>query len=104
MEFNGCEFLIANFKAANISEFTVMKVSEFVDYVKSARYICLKRFILSESNIHLAKPILATSIYRKDADKLDKISQFREATKRVKLGPDRLPSICFYTFQNANQG
>ncbi|XP_064646268.1 transcription initiation factor TFIID subunit 5-like [Lineus longissimus] len=40
----------------------------------------------------------------KDADKLDKINQFREAAKRLKLGPDSLPSICFYTFQNSHQG
>lgn len=40
----------------------------------------------------------------KDADKLDKISMLREATKRVKLGPNCLPSICFYTLLNAHQG
>ncbi|GAB6019682.1 hypothetical protein CHUAL_001238 [Chamberlinius hualienensis] len=40
----------------------------------------------------------------KDADKLDKISALREASKRVKLGPSCLPSICFYTLMNANQG
>ncbi|XP_043568836.1 transcription initiation factor TFIID subunit 5 [Chiloscyllium plagiosum] len=40
----------------------------------------------------------------KDSDKLDKIMIMKEATKRVKLGPDCLPSICFYTFLNAYQG
>ncbi|XP_074652274.1 transcription initiation factor TFIID subunit 5-like [Tubulanus polymorphus] len=40
----------------------------------------------------------------KDADKLDKVNQFRESLKRVKLGPDCLPSVCFYTFLNAYQG
>ncbi|XP_007910610.2 transcription initiation factor TFIID subunit 5 [Callorhinchus milii] len=40
----------------------------------------------------------------KDSDKLDKIMVMKEGTKRVKLGPDCLPSICFYTFLNAYQG
>lgn len=37
----------------------------------------------------------------KDADKLNKITMLREAAKRVKLGSESLPSICFYTFLNA---
>ncbi|XP_004402056.1 PREDICTED: transcription initiation factor TFIID subunit 5 isoform X2 [Odobenus rosmarus divergens] len=40
----------------------------------------------------------------KDSDKLDKIMNMKETTKRVRLGPDCLPSICFYTFLNAYQG
>ncbi|XP_059586181.1 transcription initiation factor TFIID subunit 5 [Alligator mississippiensis] len=40
----------------------------------------------------------------KDSDKLDKAMNIKEATKRVRLGPDCLPSICFYTFLNAYQG
>ncbi|XP_075791666.1 transcription initiation factor TFIID subunit 5 isoform X2 [Pelodiscus sinensis] len=40
----------------------------------------------------------------KDSDKLDKIMNMKEATKRVRLGPEYLPSICFYTFLNAYQG
>ncbi|MGH0135551.1 UNVERIFIED_CONTAM: hypothetical protein FKN15_066159 [Acipenser sinensis] len=40
----------------------------------------------------------------KDSDKLDKIMNMKEATKRVRLGPESLPSICFYTFLNAYQG
>ncbi|KAG0426796.1 hypothetical protein HPB47_026118 [Ixodes persulcatus] len=40
----------------------------------------------------------------RDADKLDKISAMKEAIKRVKLGPDSLPSICFYTFLNSHLG
>ncbi|XP_071553825.1 transcription initiation factor TFIID subunit 5 [Temnothorax nylanderi] len=36
----------------------------------------------------------------KDADKLEKIKALREASKRVVLGPDTLPSICFYTMLN----
>lgn len=39
----------------------------------------------------------------KDSDKLDKIMYMKEATKRIRLGPDNLPSICFYTFLNAYQ-
>ncbi len=39
----------------------------------------------------------------KDSDKLDKIMYMKEATKRIRLGPDTLPSICFYTFLNAYQ-
>ncbi|XP_022195379.1 transcription initiation factor TFIID subunit 5 [Nilaparvata lugens] len=38
----------------------------------------------------------------KDADKIEKIKAMREATKRVTLGPECLPSICCYTLLNAN--
>lgn len=37
----------------------------------------------------------------KDADKLEKIKSLREASKRVNLGKDSLPSVCFYTILNA---
>ncbi|XP_043271276.1 transcription initiation factor TFIID subunit 5 [Venturia canescens] len=37
----------------------------------------------------------------KDADKLEKVKALREASKRVVLGPDVLPSICFYTLLNS---
>ncbi|XP_046821914.1 transcription initiation factor TFIID subunit 5 isoform X1 [Vespa velutina] len=36
----------------------------------------------------------------KDVDKLEKVKALREASKRVVLGPDTLPSICFYTLLN----
>lgn len=39
----------------------------------------------------------------KDSDKLDKIMYMKEATKRIRLTPETLPSICFYTFLNAYQ-
>lgn len=39
----------------------------------------------------------------KDSDKLDKIMYMKEATKRIRLGPENLPSICFYSFLNAYQ-
>lgn len=37
----------------------------------------------------------------KDADKLEKVKALREASKRVTLGPETLPSICFYTLLNS---
>ncbi|CAG9784433.1 unnamed protein product [Diatraea saccharalis] len=37
----------------------------------------------------------------KEADKLEKGKALREASKRVALGPDTLPSICFYTLLNS---
>lgn len=40
----------------------------------------------------------------KDQDKIEKVTAYREALKRVKLSADHLPSICFYTFLNACQG
>ncbi|GFR14714.1 transcription initiation factor TFIID subunit 5 [Trichonephila clavata] len=40
----------------------------------------------------------------RDADKLDRINALREGLKRVRLGPNSLPSICFYTFLNSHQG
>ncbi|CAG2053127.1 unnamed protein product [Timema podura] len=39
----------------------------------------------------------------KDADKMEKVKALREASKRVTLGPDSLPSICFYTLLNSSQ-
>ncbi|KAJ8867764.1 hypothetical protein PR048_031567 [Dryococelus australis] len=39
----------------------------------------------------------------KDTDKVEKIRALREASKRVTLGPDTLPSICFYTLLNSAQ-
>ncbi|XP_068688427.1 transcription initiation factor TFIID subunit 5-like isoform X2 [Montipora foliosa] len=38
----------------------------------------------------------------KDSDKLVKITLMREAAKRIRLGPDTLPSICFYSVLNAH--
>lgn len=37
----------------------------------------------------------------KDADKLEKIKALREASKRVNLSPESLPSVCFYTILNS---
>uniref|UniRef100_T1J5I9 Transcription initiation factor TFIID subunit 5 n=1 Tax=Strigamia maritima TaxID=126957 RepID=T1J5I9_STRMM len=37
----------------------------------------------------------------KDADKLIKVNAIRESAKRIKLGPEQLPSICVYTFLNS---
>lgn len=42
-----------------------------------------------------------TYMFRKDADKLEKIKALREASKRANLGPESLPSICFYTLLNS---
>lgn len=33
---------------------------------------------------------------------MEKMKAFREASKRVNLGPDSLPSACCYTLLNAN--
>lgn len=38
---------------------------------------------------------------RKENDKIEKGKAIREATKRVQLGPESLPSICFYTLLNS---
>ncbi|XP_060063329.1 transcription initiation factor TFIID subunit 5-like [Ylistrum balloti] len=40
----------------------------------------------------------------KDSDKIEKITVFREATKRVKVNSTCMPSICFYTLLNSFQG
>ncbi|XP_055946125.1 transcription initiation factor TFIID subunit 5-like [Argiope bruennichi] len=40
----------------------------------------------------------------RDADKLDRINALREGLKRARLGPNNLPSICFYTFLNSHGG
>lgn len=39
--------------------------------------------------------------FRKETDKLEKGKALREASKRVALGPESLPSICFYTLLNS---
>ncbi|XP_066267952.1 transcription initiation factor TFIID subunit 5-like [Branchiostoma lanceolatum] len=39
----------------------------------------------------------------KDADKLEKVLSWKEGLKRVPLGRENLPSICFYTLANAYQ-
>ena len=46
--------------------------------------------------------IWSLSLSRKDSDKLVKITLLREAAKKVTLGPDNLPSICFYSVLNAH--
>ena len=38
----------------------------------------------------------------RDIDKIERINALRESAKRLKLGPNCLPSICFYTLLNAN--
>ena len=42
--------------------------------------------------------------HRKDQDKLEKINAFREAIKRVRIGADQMPTVCFYSIVNAHQG
>lgn len=37
----------------------------------------------------------------RDVDKLEKLKALKEASKRVSLGPDSLPSVCFYTLMNS---
>lgn len=37
----------------------------------------------------------------RDTDKMEKAKQLREASKRQALGPDNLPSACFYTVMNS---
>lgn len=39
--------------------------------------------------------------YRKETDKIEKGKALREASKRIQLGPESLPSICFYTLLNS---
>ncbi|XP_070570065.1 transcription initiation factor TFIID subunit 5-like [Ptychodera flava] len=40
----------------------------------------------------------------RDIDKMEKALALRETMKRVKVGSDNMPSICFYTFLNTNHG
>ncbi|XP_022326421.2 transcription initiation factor TFIID subunit 5-like [Crassostrea virginica] len=40
----------------------------------------------------------------KDQDKMEKITAYREALKRVKVNRENLPTICFYTVLNSYQG
>ncbi|CAL8141321.1 unnamed protein product [Orchesella dallaii] len=38
----------------------------------------------------------------RDVDKIEKAKALREAAKRVTLGPDKMPSVCFYTILNGD--
>lgn len=38
----------------------------------------------------------------RDSEKLDKQQAIRDVSKRLKLGPDTLPSVCFYTLLNGH--
>uniref|UniRef100_UPI00358F1E56 transcription initiation factor TFIID subunit 5-like isoform X2 n=1 Tax=Myxine glutinosa TaxID=7769 RepID=UPI00358F1E56 len=40
----------------------------------------------------------------KDGERLDKVLALRESNRRLRLGPNTPPSICFYTLLNAYQG
>ncbi|XP_077997297.1 transcription initiation factor TFIID subunit 5-like [Glandiceps talaboti] len=40
----------------------------------------------------------------RDIDKMEKALSLRESLKRVTVGPENLPSICFYTFLNSQHG
>eukprot|EP00794_Sanderia_malayensis_P017624 gene17624-19378_t len=40
----------------------------------------------------------------KDSDKRLKLAKYKEMSKRLHVGPNKIPSVCFYTFLNANQG
>lgn len=55
----------------------------------------------------LVKFVYLTTVFylchRKDAEILEKAKAMRDALKRVNLGPETLPSVCFYTLLNANQ-
>lgn len=42
-----------------------------------------------------------TSVCRKETDKVEKARALREASKRVNLSPECLPSICCYTLLNS---
>jgi len=62
---------------------------------------CVVIFCWNVFTVVTATTILLQSACRKDADKLEKVKALREASKRVTLGPDTLPSICFYTLLNS---
>ncbi|XP_067931982.1 transcription initiation factor TFIID subunit 5-like [Watersipora subatra] len=40
----------------------------------------------------------------RDMDKLERIQMYKDSLKRVTVGPNSLPSICFYTFLNTFSG
>lgn len=53
-------------------------------------------------NLMLKFRIYFFFFFRKDNDKIEKFKALREASKRVTLGAETLPSICCYTLLNAN--
>lgn len=46
--------------------------------------------------------IIIFEFCRRDIDKMEKLKAIREASKRVALSPEILPSICLYTLLNSN--
>ena len=62
-------------------------------------------FLLSEESVTVLCMLATYEPFqnRRDTEKIEKARSWREAAKRVSLGPDSLPSICFYTFLNTSQ-
>lgn len=63
-------------------------------------YEFFRKKLCEIKNIVLCAHILIY-YFRKEIDKVEKGKALREASKRVQLGPDSLPSICFYTLLNS---
>ncbi|XP_065052101.1 transcription initiation factor TFIID subunit 5-like isoform X2 [Rhopilema esculentum] len=53
---------------------------------------------------HAPKPERISFPSLKDSDKRLKLAKYKELLKRLHVGPNSLPSICFYTVLNASQG
>lgn len=81
---------------------------QYIFYVDSAYRAC---FIFTKHVeiflVELVNDIIFTwfitvvFISRKETDKIEKGKALREASKRIQLGPESLPSICFYTLLNS---
>ena len=64
--------------------------------------LCTLNKIICHHLILRCNAFFTLKCIRKDSDKVVKIALMREAAKRVTLGPDSLPSICFYSVLNAH--
>ena len=62
--------------------------------------ICKMQMQRNEGEKREKKGWAVSFCFRRDIDKVEKVRALREASKRVALGPDNLPSICFYTMLN----
>jgi len=66
---------------------------------KTKKDILLSKKAKSDPNAPPANRLPLPNL--RDVDKVEKVKALREASKRVNLGPDNLPSICFYTMLNS---
>lgn len=60
-------------------------------------------FIIMSNLCNVFKCNLFASLFRKDHEKRAKILKYKEVGKRLHVGKEKIPSICFYTFLHSTE-